>query len=298
MARLVSRQDLDVEVDFYGWCLQDVDDSMVPVTFPEGFEGGAFLTALEGRLDFAGAGHTHTAALAAEVWDGAPAAAGRGDGWDEVAESRIFCCSGELAVWAVAGGPMPAYVQLSDQSAGWRVRAHCRGREAVRQLAPRGRPRGRGALPGPVLARRHVRKKRRGGAVRLLPPSFLSKSRADLDEEAVLRPRGLARRDRRTAEQPDPRRGEDCPTRRADRPETGGCRAGNSHLPGDRCSHYCGRRTAGAFVTWTVVASGDGQRTPAPIEITRKRPDRAGGNACTRLRSLLRLGVSPVTAVG
>jgi hypothetical protein len=34
---------------------------------------------------------------------------------------------------------------------------------------------------------------------------------------------------------------------------------GNSRLPGDRCSHYCGRRTAGAFVTWTVVASGDGQ---------------------------------------
>ncbi|MFD6371631.1 hypothetical protein ACFWGM_31925, partial [Streptomyces roseolus] len=28
-----------------------------------------------------------------------------------------------------------------------------------------------------------------------------------------------------------------------------------------RCSHYCGRRTAGAFVTWTDVASGDGQRT-------------------------------------
>ncbi|MEU3923048.1 hypothetical protein [Streptomyces sp. NPDC029004] len=51
MARLVSRQDLDVDVDFYGWCLEDVDDSMVPVFFPEGFERGAFLTAHEGRLD-------------------------------------------------------------------------------------------------------------------------------------------------------------------------------------------------------------------------------------------------------
>ena len=142
MARLVSRQDLDVDVDFYGWCLQDVDDSMVPVSFPEGFEGGAFLTAHEGRLDFTSAGHTHTAALAAEVWDGAPAAEGRGDGWDEVAEGRISCSSGQLAVWAVAGGPMQTYVQLPDHSAGWRVRAHCRGREAVRQLAPEGVPEG------------------------------------------------------------------------------------------------------------------------------------------------------------
>lgn len=73
------------------------------------------------------------------------------------------------------------------------------------------------------------------------------------------RPRLVEIRDKKTAEQPDPRRGEDCPTRRADRPEAGGCRPGNSRLPGDRCSHYCGRRTAGAFVTWTVVASGDGQ---------------------------------------
>jgi hypothetical protein len=40
-------------------------------------------------------------------------------------------------------------------------------------------------------------------------------------------------------------------------------------------------------VIWTVVPSGDGQRTPAPIETVRKRPDRARGNACTGPRNLL-----------
>lgn len=45
-------------------------------------------------------------------------------------------------MWAVAGGPMPAYVQLSDHSAGWRVRAHCRGRDEVRRLAREGVPEG------------------------------------------------------------------------------------------------------------------------------------------------------------
>ncbi|MGR8007636.1 hypothetical protein [Streptomyces hypolithicus] len=142
MARLVGRQDVDIEVDFYGWCLQDVDDAVVPVPFPDGFEGEVFLAAHEGRLDFASAGHTHTAALTAEVWDNEPVEARAGGGWDEVAESVISCRSGELAVWAVAGGPMPTYVHLSDHGARWRVRAHCRGREEVRRLAREGVPEG------------------------------------------------------------------------------------------------------------------------------------------------------------
>ncbi|WP_326680938.1 hypothetical protein [Streptomyces sp. NBC_01237] len=142
MARLVSRQGLDVEVDFYGWCLQDVDDTVVPVPFPEGFDGESFLAAHEGRLDFSSAGHTHTAALTAEVWDDEPAEAGAENGWDEVAEGVIVCRSGELAVWAVAGGPMPVYVRLSGQAGRWRVRAHCRGREEVRRLAREGVPEG------------------------------------------------------------------------------------------------------------------------------------------------------------
>ncbi|MEU0382217.1 hypothetical protein ABZ093_33730 [Streptomyces cyaneofuscatus] len=142
MSELIGKQVLDVEVDFYGWCLQDADDTAVPVTFPEGFEGSGFLAEKEGRLDFTSAGHTHTATLTAEVWDGKPLEAETGDAWDEAAEGTITCSSGDLAVWAVAGGPMPIYVHLSDHSGQWSVRARCRGRDEVRLLAREGVPEG------------------------------------------------------------------------------------------------------------------------------------------------------------
>ncbi|BCM71201.1 hypothetical protein EASAB2608_06535 [Streptomyces sp. EAS-AB2608] len=140
VALLVRRQEVPVEVDFHGWALQDWDDENVPSTFPDGFKGDAFLTAFQGRLDFASAGHTHTANLTVEVWDGEPSSVA-GD-WDEVAEASIACESGRLRAWAVAGGPMPETIELSDQPRTWAVRALCTGRREVAELAQTGVPEG------------------------------------------------------------------------------------------------------------------------------------------------------------
>jgi hypothetical protein len=143
VAELIRQQELDVEVDFYGFALQDVDDSQVPVEYPDDREAGsAFLTAREGRLDIESAGHTHTATLSAEVWDGEPPAAqDRGD-WEERAEAQFHSPSGELAVWAVTGGPMDTYLNLSNAGGSWRVRVYCEGRAKVRRLAAEGVPEG------------------------------------------------------------------------------------------------------------------------------------------------------------
>jgi hypothetical protein len=143
VAELIRQQELDVEVDFYGFALQDVDDTQVPVGYPEGREaGGAFVTARVGRLDIESAGHTHTAALTAEVWDGEPPTAEERGQWEERAEARIASSSGELAVWAVTGGPMDTYLHLSDSGGVWRVRVYCEGRSEVRRLAQEGVPEG------------------------------------------------------------------------------------------------------------------------------------------------------------
>ncbi|TQJ92493.1 hypothetical protein [Streptomyces sp. SLBN-31] len=143
MAELVRQQELDVEVDFYGFALQDVDDTQVPVGYPEGREAGrAFLTAREARLDIESAGHTHTATLSAEVWDAEPPAAdGRGE-WEERAEAQFRCASGELAIWAVTGGPMDTCLRLSDTGGSWWVRVYCEGRAEVRRAAEAGVPEG------------------------------------------------------------------------------------------------------------------------------------------------------------
>ncbi|MEU8591602.1 hypothetical protein AB0C59_32090 [Streptomyces sp. NPDC048664] len=99
MAELIREQDLDVEVDFYGFALQDVDDTRVPLEYPEGREaGGAFVTAREGSLDIESAGHTHTATLTAEVWDAEPPAADDRGHWEEHKDVVLHCPSGELAV--------------------------------------------------------------------------------------------------------------------------------------------------------------------------------------------------------
>jgi hypothetical protein len=143
VAELIQQQELDVEVDYYGFALQDLDDTQIPLEYPEGREaGGAFLTAHEGRLDIESAGHTHTAALTAEAWDSEPPAAdGRGD-WEERAEVRLHCPSGELALWGVATGPMDTSVHLSDTDGMWQVRVYCEGRREVQRLAQEGVPEG------------------------------------------------------------------------------------------------------------------------------------------------------------
>ncbi|MGW2233371.1 hypothetical protein [Streptomyces sp. NPDC001759] len=143
MAELIRQQELDVEVDFYGFALQDVDDTQVPVEYPEGREAdSAFLTAREGRLDIKSAGHTHTATLSAEVWDGEPPAAADRGSWEEQGEAQFRSPSGELAVWTVTGGPMDTYLSLSETGGSWRVRVYCEGRAEVRRLAWEGVPEG------------------------------------------------------------------------------------------------------------------------------------------------------------
>ncbi|MFH9069719.1 hypothetical protein [Streptomyces alboflavus] len=129
MAELISREEVPVEVDYYGLALEDWDDSQVPVPFPEGWEAGPFLQARTGRLDFTSAGHTHTATMTIEVWDQEPAAP-PGD-WEESALAQITSTSGQLRASAVASGPMLDPIHLSDGAGSWTVRAVCRGRADV-----------------------------------------------------------------------------------------------------------------------------------------------------------------------
>ncbi|MGV9567298.1 hypothetical protein [Streptomyces sp. NPDC003480] len=136
MAELVSRQEYPVEVDHGGFALQDWDDRQVPVQFPEGFQHGVFLAAHPGRLDFTSAGHTHTAALAVEVWDAEPPVPS--GTWEEIATARIFCSSGRLEARSMTAGPMLDEIQLSDGPGAWSVRVVCTGREALAELAEEG----------------------------------------------------------------------------------------------------------------------------------------------------------------
>ncbi|GAA4031012.1 hypothetical protein [Streptomyces plumbiresistens] len=139
MANLIRRHETPVEVDFGAWALQDWDDTQVPVMFPGDFEPGPFLSTREGRLDFTSAGHTHTAALTVEIWDAEPAVpAGR---WDATAEANVYCSSGKLRAWSMAG-PTPGTIELSDGPGTWSVRVVSAGRRQVAELAAHGVPEG------------------------------------------------------------------------------------------------------------------------------------------------------------
>lgn len=133
MAELISREEVPVDIDYYGLYLQDWDDSQVPVPFPKEWEAGPFLTSRAGRLDFTSAAHTHTAALTVEVWDQEPAAP-PGE-WEQTALTEITCASGELEAGGVTSGPMPDPIHLSDQTGTWTVRISCTGRAEVAELA-------------------------------------------------------------------------------------------------------------------------------------------------------------------
>lgn len=111
MAGPVMRQRGPVEVEFFGFCLQERDDAAVPVQFPEDWDaGGGFLTVCERRLDVESAGHTHTADLIVEVWDGPPPADAEGC-WEADAQAVIVSPSGVLDVrrrHVPHGQPSPA----------------------------------------------------------------------------------------------------------------------------------------------------------------------------------------------
>ncbi|MFD5099845.1 hypothetical protein [Streptomyces albidochromogenes] len=141
MAELMQQQDLNIEVDFFGFGLQEVDDRFVPVGYPEGRVPEAFLTAHPGRIDVESGGHTHTAAMTVEVWNAEPPSADGREAWEAQGQARILSASGELALWAAAG-PMTESVRLPEAGREWQVRIYCVGREEVRRLAEQSIPEG------------------------------------------------------------------------------------------------------------------------------------------------------------
>jgi hypothetical protein len=140
---LLRRQEVAVEVDFYGFCLQEARDEYVPVAYPDGRAGigEPLVTAHPGRLDIESGGHTHTARLIAEVFGSEPPADSR-DAWEATDDASLFSHSGELRIWAVAGGPVEDRLVLGAADTRWRVRVHCAGRARVARLAQLGVPKG------------------------------------------------------------------------------------------------------------------------------------------------------------
>ncbi|MFF0202717.1 hypothetical protein [Streptomyces sp. NPDC005017] len=137
MAELVTRETVEVMVDFYGFALQDEDDMEVPVPFPEERDETRqrpFLTVFDGRLDFESAGHTHEATLVFEVWTGEPLPDGS-ERWEAQGEAAIHSTSGALTVETMSGVG-GGRLELGAAKATWKVRAYCSGRAEVARRAP------------------------------------------------------------------------------------------------------------------------------------------------------------------
>ncbi|MBH1938931.1 hypothetical protein I5Q34_32520 [Streptomyces sp. AV19] len=144
MPDLVSKQLLHIPIDFYGFALQDIDDSAVPVPYPDDVDPelnpAGFLTFHEGRIDVQSAGHTHEIRFVAEVWDSEPGE-DHSKEWEAQATGELRSPSGELAFWTVAGSPDET-VLLGKATDLWRVRMYSAGRTEVQRLAQRGVPKG------------------------------------------------------------------------------------------------------------------------------------------------------------
>ncbi|MFI1472228.1 hypothetical protein [Streptomyces wuyuanensis] len=134
MAQLVRQQQVDAYVGYHAFGLQESDDADLPVPFPDEFDFGAFLSARPGRLDITSGGHTHTAMVNVEVWDGAPAPQDPA-GWDEQAETDFESTSGQLAVWSMHTGRMDPVITLAQSGGSWRVRVCCAGRAEAAALS-------------------------------------------------------------------------------------------------------------------------------------------------------------------
>ena len=134
MAELVRRQDVDAYVGFHAFGLQESDDADLPVPFPDDFNPHAFLSNHPGRLDITSGGHTHTAAVRVEVWDGPPPQQDRAD-WDEMAEAEFESTSGQVAVWSMHMGRMDDLITLADSGGSWHAGVHCVGRAQAAALS-------------------------------------------------------------------------------------------------------------------------------------------------------------------
>ncbi|MFF7369846.1 hypothetical protein [Streptomyces tricolor] len=134
MPQLVREQHLDVFVGYHAFALQESDDAFLDLEFPDEFNFGAFLSSHYGRLDITSAGHTHTASLTVEVWDG-PAPVQDSVGWEEQAEADFESVSGQVAVWSMSLGRLDDLIRLGDSGGSWRVRVSSAGRAEVKALA-------------------------------------------------------------------------------------------------------------------------------------------------------------------
>ncbi|GAA1343696.1 hypothetical protein OG298_00580 [Streptomyces sp. NBC_01005] len=141
MAELVAREEVRVSVEFHAFALQEEDDMEVSAPFPEERvegPGADLLTAYDKRLDFDSAGHTHEAALTAEVWSSEPSVAGDA-GWEVQGEAEIFSTTGNLSVETMSGVG-EGRVELGRPETLWKVRAFCSGRAEAARLASVGVP--------------------------------------------------------------------------------------------------------------------------------------------------------------
>ncbi|MFE4634876.1 hypothetical protein ACFRJ1_16085 [Streptomyces sp. NPDC056773] len=129
MATLLGQQALDAEVAFRSFGFQESDDSAVPVPYPDGFEWGVFLQPHVRRFDLFSAGHTHTAAVLARVWDGQPDV--ENAVWDEQGEFDYESVTGDVAVWGT--GRSDQLIRLG-RAGQWRVRVSCVGRAEVERV--------------------------------------------------------------------------------------------------------------------------------------------------------------------
>jgi hypothetical protein len=134
MAELVRQQHLHADVDYHGFGLQESDDADLPVPFPDDFARGAFLNAFPGRLDIYSAGHTHTASVTVQVWDGPPPEEDSST-WDEQDEADFESTSGEVAVWSKGLGRAEDAIRLGESGGSWRVRVSCTGRREAAALS-------------------------------------------------------------------------------------------------------------------------------------------------------------------
>ncbi|MGW7071713.1 hypothetical protein ACWGII_22850 [Streptomyces sp. NPDC054855] len=122
MAELVQEQRLEVFVDSFAFAFVESWDADVPVEFPDAFNAEVFVNAFPGRVDLCSAGHTHTAAVTVQVWDGAPPA--QEDAvWEVRGEVGFESVSGDVAVWTPSLGRTADLIGLGGKGP-WRVRAH------------------------------------------------------------------------------------------------------------------------------------------------------------------------------
>ncbi|MYW21707.1 hypothetical protein GT039_40605 [Streptomyces sp. SID2955] len=134
MPQVVREQHVDVFVSYYAFALQESDDVFLELEFPDEFNFDAFLSTHPGRLDITSAGHTHTASLTVEVWDG-PAPVQDGAAWEEQAEVDFESVSGQVAVWSMSLGRLDDLITLAQSGGSWHVRVSSAGRAAVKALA-------------------------------------------------------------------------------------------------------------------------------------------------------------------